>query len=133
MKELVKMGQFDTYKINPQEKGEIRGYAKSQKDLVILYDLVYRRVQLKDHDDVTYQFAVPPKFRKRALELVHDEFGHLGIDRTTSLIQDHFYWMHMVEDFRTHKRDNPVNQVVEKMGDGPVYKIQKLGEHGEHG
>ena len=26
---------------------------------------------------------------------------------------------------------NPVYQVVEKMGKGPVHKIQKLGEHGE--
>ena len=27
--------------------------------------------------------------------------------------------------------ENPVYQVVEKMSNGPVYKIQKLGEHGE--
>ena len=38
--------------------------------------------------------------------------------------------------FRTTKKikdwwENPVYQVVEKMGEGPVYKIQKLGEHGE--
>ena len=80
MKELVKKGQFDTYKADPNEKGEIRAYAKNRKDLVILHDLVYRRVQLKDHDDLTHQFAVPLKYRKRALELIHDEFGHLGID-----------------------------------------------------
>ena len=61
MKKLVKTGQFDTYKVSPQEKGEIHAYAKSRKDLIILHNLVYRRVQLKDHDDVTYQLAVPPK------------------------------------------------------------------------
>ena len=27
--------------------------------------------------------------------------------------------------------ENPFYQLMEKMGDGPVYKIQKLGEHGE--
>ena len=59
-------------------------------------------MQLKDHDNFTYQFAVPPKYRKKALQLIHDEFGHLGIDRTTSLMQDRFYWPHMVEDIRVH-------------------------------
>ena len=98
MKGLVKKGQFDTYKIGPNEKGEIRAYTRNRKDLVIMHDLVYRKVQLKHHDDQTYQFVVPPKYRKRALELVHDEFGHLGIDRTTSLMQGQFYWPHMVED-----------------------------------
>ena len=71
VKELVKKDQFDTYKADLNEKGEIRAYAKNRKDLVILHDLVYHRVQLKDHDDLTYQFAVPPKYRKRALELIH--------------------------------------------------------------
>ena len=38
--------------------------------------------------------------------------------------------------FRTTRKiedwwENPVYQVVEKMGEGPVYKIQKLGEQGE--
>ena len=38
--------------------------------------------------------------------------------------------------FRTTRKiedwsENLVYQVVEKMGEGPVYKIQKLGEHGE--
>ena len=80
VRDLVKKGQFDTYKVDSNEKGEIWAYAKNRKDLVILHDLVYHRVQLKDHNDLTYQFAVPPKHRRRALELIHDEFGHLGID-----------------------------------------------------
>ena len=68
VKELVKKGQFDTYKADLNEKGEIRAYAKNRKDLVILHDLVYCRVQLKDHNNRTYQFAVPPKYRRRALD-----------------------------------------------------------------
>ena len=48
---------------------------------------------------------VPIKYRKRVLELVHDEFGHLGIDRTTGLMQERFYWPHMSDDIRTYIRD----------------------------
>ena len=38
--------------------------------------------------------------------------------------------------FRTTRKiedwwENLVYQVIKKMGDGPVYKIQKLGEHGD--
>ena len=102
VKELIKKGHFDMYKASSQDKGEIGAFAKSRKDMVILHDLVYRRVQLKDHDDATYQFAVPPKYRKWALKLVHNEFGHMGIYRTTSLMQDCFYWPHMAEDIRIY-------------------------------
>ena len=41
---------------------------------------------------------MPLKYQKRAHKLVHDEFGHMGIDQTTSLMQGHFYWLHMAED-----------------------------------
>ena len=102
VKTLIKKGHFDTYKAGPQDPGEVRAFAKNRKDMIIMHDLVYCKVQLKDHGNTTYQFAVLPKYRKRALELVHDEFGHLGIDWTTSLMQDHFYWPHMAEDVRTH-------------------------------
>ena len=42
--------------------------------------LLYRRLRLKDHDEDTMQFVVPQEYRKLALKLLHDNFGHLGID-----------------------------------------------------
>ena len=67
--------------------------------------VLYRRVKLKDHDKETYQFVVPSGYWRKALELVHDEFGHLGVDRTTWLMQERFYWPHMSDDIRTYIRD----------------------------
>ena len=80
----------------------LRDYRKVRRDLVLSGQILYHRVQLKDHDQETYQFVVPVKYRKRALELVHDEFGHLGIDRTMGLMQERFYWPHMSDDIRTY-------------------------------
>ena len=37
-----------------------------------------------------------------ALELLHDRFGHLGIDRTTTLATGRFYWPHMTEEIRNY-------------------------------
>ena len=39
------------------------------------------------------------------MELIHDEFGHLGVDRTTGLMQERFYWPHMSDDIRMYIRD----------------------------
>ena len=47
--------------------------------------LLYRKLRLKNRDEDTYQFVVPSEFRRTALSLVHDSFGHLGIDRSTVL------------------------------------------------
>ena len=37
-----------------------------------------------------------------ALDLLHDQFGHLGIDRTAVLATRRFYWPHMTEEIRKY-------------------------------
>ena len=37
-----------------------------------------------------------------ALELLHDKFGHLGIDRTTGLSCERFFWPRMAEEIRQY-------------------------------
>ena len=34
--------------------------------------------------------------------------GHLGIERTTSLLRDRFYWPSMIEDIEIHIRSCPL-------------------------
>ena len=87
------------------DQHRLKEYRKVRRDLVLKCQILYRRVQLKDHDKETYQFVVPIKYRKRVLELVHDKFGHLGIDQTTGLMQERFYWPHMSDDIRIYIRD----------------------------
>ena len=77
-------------------------YVKVRADLEIENELLYRRVRLKDQEEDTYQFVVPRKYRTFALEVLHDQFGHLGIDRTTVLATGRFYWPHMTEEIRKY-------------------------------
>ena len=35
----------------------------------------------------------------------HDQFGHLGMDKTLVLLQERFFWPKMNEDVRTHIRN----------------------------
>ena len=48
------------------------------------------------------QFVVPQEYRKLALKLLHDNFGHLGIDRTTILVVERFFWPKMSDYVRNY-------------------------------
>ena len=77
-------------------------YVKVRSDLEVEDGLLYRRIRLRDQEEDTYQFMVPRKYRMLALDLLHDQFGHLGIDRTTVLATKRFYWPHMTEEIRKY-------------------------------
>ena len=54
-----------------------------------------------------FQFILPKPYWKQSLEACHDNMGHIGIERTTSLLKDRFYWPSMVEDVELHIRSCP--------------------------
>lgn len=73
----------------PTVNGLIRGWDKLMlDDDGILWRKTAQRTQL----------VLPEKFRKTALEELHDKMRHQGVNRTTSLIRDHFFWPHMEQD-----------------------------------
>ena len=48
------------------------------------------------------QLVLPEKHKSTVLRELHDKMGHQGVDRTTSLIRDRFYWPYMqreIEDY----------------------------------
>ena len=54
-----------------------------------------------------FQFVLPQSYWKQALEACHDNMEHLGIERTTSLLRDRFYWPSIVEDTEKHIKSCP--------------------------
>ncbi len=45
----------------------------------------------------TFQLVLPDKFRIQVTKALHDDLGHLGTERTVSLIRDRFYWPRMAQ------------------------------------
>ena len=43
---------------------------------------------------------MPQQFRKHTVQVVHEDYGHLGMDRVLILLQECFYWPKMSEDVR---------------------------------
>ena len=75
--ELIHNNDWSTYKYSKNEPSSMKSYVKVRADLELENGLLYRRIRLKDHEVDTYQLVVPVAYRKIALELLHDKFGHL--------------------------------------------------------
>lgn len=67
----------------------------------------WKRLELKDGilyrkrangDCTTYQLVLPLDLRAMIMETLHDNMGHLGVERTLDLIRSRFYWPGMAMD-----------------------------------
>lgn len=62
-------------------------------------DILYRRRQ--DGEKVLFQLVLPEDLRSVVLKSLHDEMGHLGIERTLDLVRSRFFWPYMARDIET--------------------------------
>ena len=76
----------------------MRVLLKYKQDLFIKNKLLYRKVKLKNHDTIVNQFVLPKIHRRRATLALHDDYGHLGMEKTLGLLQEWFFWPKMMED-----------------------------------
>lgn len=77
---------------------------KQGKKLVIRNHLLYRVTQ-NSLGGEKVQLVLPEKYRQEVLNSLHDESGHLGIERTTELCKDRFYWPHMSSEVERYVKN----------------------------
>ena len=90
--------------INKKDSWAAKLLFKQRKQLNIQQGLLYHILKHKKTGRETLQFVLPERFRRRALEACHDEFGHQGMDKTTLLLQKRFFWNNLVQETREHIR-----------------------------
>uniref|UniRef100_A0A1A8F2I7 Gypsy retrotransposon integrase-like protein 1 n=2 Tax=Nothobranchius korthausae TaxID=1143690 RepID=A0A1A8F2I7_9TELE len=59
-------------------------------------NILYRTRQ--DGESVTYQLVLPEQLRDSVFKSLHDDMGHLGIERTLDLARTRFYWPRMAAE-----------------------------------
>lgn len=69
---------------------------KEWKRLELIDGLLYRK-RLSENEEVK-QFVLPELLRSAVLHDLHDEMGHLGVERTLELTRSRFYWPKMAAD-----------------------------------
>ena len=80
---------------------------QNRSHLLFRCGLLYRKIFNSQQQENKFQFVLPKSYWKQSLEACHDNMGHLGIERTTSLLRDRFYWPYMIEDVEHHIRSCP--------------------------
>ncbi|XP_061593076.1 uncharacterized protein LOC133457765 [Cololabis saira] len=66
---------------------------RERKKLELIDGVLYRKRQSANTS--TYQLVLPRELRELVLKSLHDEMGHLGVERTLDLARDRFYWPKM--------------------------------------
>uniref|UniRef100_A0AAY4BA93 Gypsy retrotransposon integrase-like protein 1 n=1 Tax=Denticeps clupeoides TaxID=299321 RepID=A0AAY4BA93_9TELE len=65
-------------------------------------EVLYRKRQ--DGDEIIYQLVLPEELRASVLHSLHNDMGHMGIDRTLDLVRNRFYWPRMSADIERKVR-----------------------------
>ena len=81
---------------------KVEGYFEIEVDCYFVVGYCIEKF-LMDNSRKT-NFSLPKSYWKQSLGACHDNMGHLGIERTTSLLRDRFYWPSMIEDIELHIR-----------------------------
>ena len=81
-----------------RDSSEMRVLLKYLKDLIMKEGLLYRKVLLKGHDQPLVQFVLPEPFRHKTVLACHDDFGHMGMEKTLGFLQERFFWPKMATD-----------------------------------
>ena len=82
------------------DKKATASYLKAKEQLLIKNGLLYRKTWQEQADEIVSQFVVPQRHWGAALDGCHQEAAHQGQRRSTSLMQECFWWPGMTRDLR---------------------------------
>lgn len=103
---------------------------KREKDkLTILKDgLLYRITKCHSGGEI-HQLVLPKIFHDVVLRSVHNDSGHLGIERTLDLLRQRFYWPRMSQDIEQHiKRCGEcITRKTPAQKSAPLHQISSSG------
>ncbi len=115
--EKVKAAQRDDPAIGEVIKLKEQGWTPNGKDKSSMKEetrrLLFEWTKLKLEDGILYretghnrQLVLPPQFRAMVLKKMHNEMGHVGVEKVLHLARERFYWPSMrkeIEEYVTTK------------------------------
>ena len=68
-----------------------------QFDCLILKQVVLHQIYITN-DVESHQLVLPRIYHEAVLHMLHDDYGHQGLDQTLALVRERFYWGSMNHD-----------------------------------
>ena len=78
---------------------------KSKMGKLIMTDGFLHRVSTCHTGRRTQQLVLPAKFKAVVLKVMHDDVGHLGMERVTDMIRRRFFWPKMSTDVEQYVKN----------------------------
>ena len=85
----MQLGKEKSLKHHPGDlasTSEELGFISRQKSLVLVNGKLYLKCKLKGEAEKTVVFIIPKAHRRKAIDGCHQDAGHQGQNRTTSLL-----------------------------------------------
>ena len=95
-------GLADKKKSSEYGNEQVKTILRHRERLIVRNKLLYWKYVDSATAIGILQFMLPQHFWHQALQACHDNIGHLGIERTTHLLKDRFYWPNMQKDIKKY-------------------------------
>ncbi|KAL2081551.1 hypothetical protein ACEWY4_023404 [Coilia grayii] len=99
VREALNTGQWPSS--SSQADSDVSLLKRESLKLRVEDGLLYR-VTYKASGKERRQLLLPKEFRMQVCHALHDDMGHLGVERTLDLIRDRFYWPKMSQTVETY-------------------------------
>ena len=93
---LVESGKRLPYKMRYFLPDEAKAFLYEFDMLALTDGVLYQKQQKEDQE--VYQLVLPKEYHKAALQWLHNNAGHLGIEKTLNFVQEWFFWPKMSKD-----------------------------------
>lgn len=105
------------------------GLMKREMARLILKDGLLHRCSKNLAGAETYQMVLPAEFREAVIRSLHDDMGHLGVERTTELVRNRFFWPKMAQEVEKYIKNcgQCVTFKTPCKKSAPLHQITSLG------
>uniref|UniRef100_A0A1A7ZLV7 Gypsy retrotransposon integrase-like protein 1 n=1 Tax=Nothobranchius furzeri TaxID=105023 RepID=A0A1A7ZLV7_NOTFU len=103
---------------------------KREKDkLTLLSDGLLYRITKRHSGEEVRQLVLPKVYHDVVLRSVHNNSGHLGIERTLDLLRRRFYWPRMLQDIEHHIKScgECITRKTPAQSAAPLHQISSSG------